>query len=243
MLASRVRPVPSASRRLVGRVIVAASGVGVAAVLAASAAAAHVHVIPDNTASGGDAQLTFRVPSEEPVAKTTRVVLTLPTDRPLPSVSIKPVPGWTATVTEGPLPKPVVVDGTTLTKAPRTITWTASPASALGPDQYQDFSIAVAPLPSPGELAFPVDQAYSDGTVVHWDQPSPAGKPEPDHPVPAFVVTAAAADASPAPAHVVSPASSTSDQLARWLAAAALVVAVLGLVGVALGRHRRRGEA
>lgn len=227
------------------RVIASLSGAGVTLVLAATAASAHVHVIPDTTASGADAQLTFRVPSEEASATTTRVVLSLPQDRPLPSVAVKPVPGWTVSVTEGPLPKPLTVDGTTLTKAPRTITWTASAAAALGPDQYQDFSLAVAPLPSPGELVFPVTQTYSDGTVVHWDQPSPAGKPEPDHPAPAFVVTAAAPDsATGAAAPGQSAATATSaptDLLARWLAGAALVLAALGLGATLLGRRRAAG--
>ena len=229
------------------RVITSLSGTAVALVLAATAASAHVHVIPDTTASGADAQLTFRVPSEEPVARTTRVVLTLPLDRPLPSVAVKPLPGWTVSVTEGPLPKPVTVDGTTLTKAPRTITWTASAAAALGPDQYQDFSLAVAPLPSPGELVFPVTQTYSDGTVVQWNQPSPAGKPEPEHPAPAFVVTAAvpdaAADATPAQASSASRASEAADPVARWLAGAALVLAALGLGAVGMGRRRVAGGA
>ena len=230
------------------RAIASLSGTAVALVLAATAASAHVHVIPDTTASGADAQLTFRVPSEEPVARTTRVVLTLPQDRPLPSVAVKPLPGWTVSVTEGPLPKPVTVDGTTLTKAPRTITWTASAAAALGPDQYQDFSLAVAPLPSPGELVFPVTQTYSDGTVVQWDQPSPAGKPEPEHPAPAFVVTAAVsdaatADATPAQAPSATRGAGVADPVARWLAGAALVLAGLGLGAVGMGRRRIAGGA
>lgn len=225
------------------RIIASLAGAGCAIVIGATAASAHIHVIPDTTASGADAQLTFRVPSEEPSARTTRVVLSLPQDRPLPSVAVKPVPGWTVSVTEGLLPKPVTVDGTTLTKAPRTITWTASAAAALGPDQYQDFSLAVAPLPSPGELVFPVTQTYSDGTVVRWDQPSPAGRPEPEHPAPEFVVTATAPDpATPAETQThrtpTPDTSGTADPVARWLAAAALVVAVLGLAGAALGRRR-----
>jgi uncharacterized protein YcnI len=248
MFATRSRSLTSVCRRVAWRGVGVATGVGAAVVLAATVASAHVHVIPDDTASGGDAQLTFRVPSEEPVATTTRVVLTLPQDRPLPSVAIKPLPGWTASVTEGPLPRPVTVDGTTVTRAPRTITWTASPAAALGPDQYQDFSIAVAPLPSPGELIFPVTQIYSDGTVVHWDQPSPAGQPEPEHPAPSFVVTAAAPD-TPNPsaddqtrAVTAALARSASDPMARWLGVVALVVA-LAVVAFSLARlllERRR---
>lgn len=225
------------------RIIASLAGAGCAIVIGATAASAHVHVIPDTTASGADAQLTFRVPSEEASARTTRVVLSMPQDRPLPSVAVKPVPGWTVSVTEGLLPKPVTVDGTTLTKAPRTITWTASAGAALGPHEYQDFALAVAPLPSPGELVFPVTQTYSDGTVVRWDQPSPAGKPEPEHPAPQFVVTAAAPDPATAAGTqthgTTTPSTSAAaDPVARWLSSAALVVAAFGLAVAALGRRR-----
>lgn len=220
------------------RTIASLFGTAAALLFVASAASAHVHVIPDTTASGADAQLTFRVPSEEPNAKTTLVELTLPSDRPLASVAVKPVPGWTATVTEGPLPHPITVDGTTLTKAPHTITWTANASAALGPDQYQDFSLSVAPLPSPGALVFPVVQTYSDGTVVHWDQPSPGGKPEPEHPAPSFVVTAAVPDSGSAgQTRPAVGAASTSDSLARWLSAAALLLGAAALAGVGLGRR------
>jgi hypothetical protein len=41
-------------------------------------------------------------------------------------------------------------------------------------------------------VALPAAQTYSDGTVVNWNEPEAAGQAEPDHPVPAFVTTAAA---------------------------------------------------
>ena len=84
----------------------------------AAAASAHVHVDPDDTAAGGYTHLTFNVPNESPTAKTSKLEVTLPTDTPLTSVSVKPVEGWKAVVTTTDLPKPVTVAGATVTKAP-----------------------------------------------------------------------------------------------------------------------------
>ena len=154
-------------------------------------AAAHVRVHPDSTASGSFSALTFRVPNESDSAGTVKVTVQLPQDTPLIYVSTKPVPGWTAKLTEEPLPKPVESSGTTITKAVRTVTWTAAKGTQIGPGEYQEFSISGGPLPAAGPILFPTEQAYSDGTVVAWDQPTPASGPEPEHPAPAFEITAA----------------------------------------------------
>ena len=189
--------------------------------LAAQAAQAHVRVQADSTQSGSFSQLTFRVPNEEDSAGTVTVQVTLPQDAPFLHVSTKPLPGWTATVTEQPLPAPVTVSGTTVTKAPHTVTWQAQAGTRIEPGQYQDFDISAGPLP--------------------------AGGPEPEHPAPALVVTAAAVPAGggtavPAVAASASPsaAADTSDPVARLLAGAALAVAVVGTV-LAVRRRRPTG--
>ena len=244
-------------RRAATRVAAVATAAAVATLATAGAASAHVHVHPDSTASGSFAQLTFRVPNESPTASTTKVVVTLPQDTPLSSVSTRPLPGWRAVVTDARLPKPVDVSGTTLTTAPHVVTWTASPGSAIAPDQYQEFAISAGPLPAPGELALPVTQTYSDGKVVSWSQPAKAGEPEPEHPAPAFEVTAATGsddDAMAAPRAVRplaprpsprrTPPLHRADPAARWLGAAALVVALLAAAGVVVTRRRPgRGSA
>ncbi len=244
-------------RRRAARVAAVATATVAAALAGAGTASAHVHVVPDSTASGSYAQLTFRVPNESPTASTTKIVLTLPQNAPLSSVSTRPVPGWKAVVTDATLPKPVSVSGTTLTKAPHVVTWTAGPGAALRPTQYQEFAISAGPLPGPGEMVLPVDQTYSDGTVVRWSEPTKAGQPEPEHPAPAFTITAASgSDDAPAtspsatspaatsPGTAASAASgpvdagTTRDAAARWLAGAALVVALLTAAGLLLGRRR-----
>ena len=215
--------------------------------LAAGVAQAHVRVQADSTQSGSFSQLTFRVPNEEDSAGTVTVQVTLPQDSPFLYVSTKPLPGWSVTVTEAPLPAPVTVSGTTVTKAPRTVTWQAQAGTRIEPGQYQDFDISAGPLPAAGTVLLPATQTYSDGTVVAWDQPTPAGGAEPEHPAPALVVTAAAASpggaTSAPPAAVSAPPSATadtSDPVARVLAGVALVVALGGTV-LALRRRRPSG--
>lgn len=211
-----------------------------------SAAEAHVHVTTDNTAEGSYTQLIFRVPNESATAGTVKVTVQLPTDKPLLSVRTKPIPGWDATVQRGPLPRPVTIDGTPITEAPRTVTWTARPGTQVRPQQYEDFAISVGPLPAPGTLLLPATQTYSDGKVVAWDQPTPASGAEPKNPAPSIEVTAATPSgahaahtqqAQPAAASA-NPQTPVTDPLARWLAGAALVTGLAGL-GLALTRRRR----
>jgi hypothetical protein len=111
------------------------------------------------------------------------------------------------------------------------VTWTATgPASGIPPEQYQDFDLTVGPFPAKGTMTFTVDQYYSDGSVVHWDQPTPAGGVEPEHPAPVLTLAAASS-------------SSSSDGLARGLAIAALVIAVIALLNTIVVRRRKRTPA
>jgi uncharacterized protein YcnI len=212
--------------------------VGAAVMATAISASAHVGVHPDVTIAGQGAQLTFRVPDESNTANTIKLVLTLPQDRPLTDVATQPMPGWTTAVTDAPLPKPVNVAGATVTTAPHTVTWTALPGTKIAPGEYQNFSLATDALPAAGEMALPVAQYYSDGTVVRWSEPTVAGKPEPEHPVPAFTVTPASvtgtisSPAAIAQALAATAAVTTSDNTARVLGGIALLVTVVagGLV-------------
>jgi uncharacterized protein YcnI len=181
-------------------------------VLGVGSASAHVHVDPASTSAGGFSQLTFRVPNESETAKTTKVTVTLPKATPFTSVSVKPMDGWTARITEAALPAPVTVEGAKITKAAATVTWTADAAHQLGQHEYQTFSISVGRLPEAGTtVALPAAQTYSDGTVVNWNQPETAGQAEPEHPVPSFVTTAAADEHShAAPAASAAPAADTA---------------------------------
>jgi uncharacterized protein YcnI len=208
------------------------------ALTSANVASAHVRVDPDSTASGSFSALTFRVPNEAEKAGTVKVAVQLPQDTPLLYVSTKPIPGWTAKLTEAPLPEPVQSFGTTITKAVRTVTWTAENDTGIGPGEYQEFSISAGPLPAAGPILFPTEQVYSDGTVVAWDEPTPASGAEPEHPAPAFEITMAEPAQVPAAAPAAASSSGT-DSIARGLAVGALVVAALSLVVALLSARRK----
>lgn len=231
---------------------------GALVLASAAAASAHVHVDPATTTAGAYSVLTVRVPNESDTASTTQVTVDLPTDHPLTYVATEPVPGWTATVEEGDLPEPVEVAGATITRAPLRVVWTADAVDGAGiaDGEFQRFAMSAGPLPEAGTtLVLPAHQAYSDGSVVDWDQVA-EGDEEPEYPAPAFVTTDAEADdhadAEPADQGTVAatraPEASTgsaddggSDALPVVLGAAGLLAGLAALV-VAL-RTRRGGAA
>ena len=239
------------------RLATLALGVAALVLLPAVQAQAHVHVESDSNVVGSDATLTFRVPSESASARTVKVIVTLPSNPPLLSVSPQVLPGWTADLTEAPLPKPVVQAGTTLTRAPHTVTWTATAGTGIPPEQFAEFGLLIEGLPAAKALTFPTAQYYSDGTVVNWNQPSPPGQPEPDHPVPTLELVAASGapatseSATPEPTVTVSSAaapatgsaSSSGNSEATWLAIAALVLSVLALTTAVLNRRQSATSA
>ncbi|MCL2793698.1 MAG: YcnI family protein [Microbacteriaceae bacterium] len=207
---------------------VAALIAGVALALAAPlAASAHVRIVPDTATAGvDDATFDFRVPTESATASTIGVTVQLPTSTPFTAVSYEPVPGWTAKVTTSTLPKPVTIGGTQVTTAPVSVTFTATDGG-IAPGQFQTFTLALGVVPDVGKIELPVTQSYSDGTVVKWDQPTPASGAEPEHPAPTLYVKDAPPGASAAPT-----ASSPADS---GLVTAALVVGLAGLVLGATG--------
>lgn len=180
----------------------------------AAAASAHVTVDPSVTKEGGFTKLTFSVPNESATAKTNRLEVKLPTETPLTSVSVKPIDGWTAKVITSDLPKPVEVQGATVTKAPTSVVWTADAAHQIGQNEFQMFTISVGRLPAAGTtLVLPAAQGYTDGTTVNWADTQAAGHDhsaatasaaatpaptaaEPSHPAPSFVTTAAESEAA-----------------------------------------------
>src|SRR5512138_1744277 len=90
---------------------------GIAALVAALAAAslstagaawAHVTVTaPGVSAGDSDATIVFRVPTESETASTVGLKLQLPADTPIAGVLVSSQPGWTATISESKLAKPI----------------------------------------------------------------------------------------------------------------------------------------
>jgi periplasmic copper chaperone A len=230
----------------------------------AGPASAHVTVNPREAPAGGFAKLTFRVPTESATASTTRLAVSFPTSTPLASVSIKPHPGWTATVTRSKLARPVESGDLKITEAVSRITWTAQGGTKIAPGQFEEFDVSVGPLPEGVKtLSFPALQSYDDGSTVSWNQPVTGGDAEPEHPAPTLTLAAdddggSAATASTPPGSRppasaegsaanpgTSPVAQTqaTDGTARALGTAGLVVGALGLLtgAVAVGAARRRG--
>jgi uncharacterized protein YcnI len=195
---------PRASSRALITVVAAAAICS----LSTTTASAHVRVDADKPSPGSYALLTFKVPNEsEKGALTTQLTVALPD---LNSVRTEVAPGWTARLTRN------TDEGTV-----ESVTWTAAPGTGIGPDQFALFRISVK-LPDTGSVSLPATQTYSDGTVVSWDQPTPPGGEEPEHPAPELALSQPA----------------TVDTSTRWLAVSALVVAVLALAAVVLTRRR-----
>lgn len=217
--------------------------------LGAGAASAHVSVDPASTSAGGFSQLTFKVPNESGTAKTTKLTVTLPAGTPFTSVSVKPMDGWKAQVITASLPKPVQVDGATITKAPSSVVWTADTAHQIGQNEFQTFTLSVGRLPGAGTtVTLPAVQGYTDGTTVNWSDKAeaahdhtatasstPATEEQESHPAPSFVTTAgetAETAHSATEASSTTPAAATSSNggdVAGWVGLAA------GLIGLAAG--------
>lgn len=239
------------NKRFIARAAAALAAGGVLAVAAPLAASAHVRISPDTAAPGGYSYVSFRVPTESATASTVGLTIQLPTDTPFTSVSYQAVPGWSAKVTTSTLPKPVTIDGTKVTQAPTSVTFTAT-GGGIAPGQFGVFTLSLGVVPKTGQVMLPTTQRYSDGTVVKWDEPTPAGGKEPENPAPILYVdnappagdagvTASASPAS-APASAATAAPSGLEVAALVVGFAGLVIGAAGLIVavLALMRLRRR---
>ncbi|TDD67468.1 DUF1775 domain-containing protein [Actinomadura darangshiensis] len=212
----------------------------------ATAASAHVTVNPKTAEKGSYAKVSFRVPNERDDASTTKIVVHLPVDHPLASVSVRPVPGWTAKAEKSKLPKPVKTDGGELTEAVTTITWTGG---KVEPGQFQEFDVSMGPLPTDtDQLVFKADQTYSGGEVVKWEEAPAEGAAEPEHPSPVLKLLPEGSTAQAGLTADVKPAAATStassdDGTARLLGGIGIAVGVIGIAVGAYGLTRARSRA
>lgn len=218
---------------------VAGSGLATLIVtLAATAASAHVTANPSTAEPGSYSKVSFRVPNEEQGADTTKLEISLPSDHPIASISVRPVPGWTIKVTEAKLATPLKSDDGEITKAVSTITWSGG---KITPGQFQEFDVSMGPLPTDTDrLMFKAKQTYSNGEVVDWDQDPGDGGQEPEHPAPTvrLVKTASAGVATtPKKASV-----SSDDGTARLLGGLGLAAGIIGLAVGAYGLTRKRAS-
>jgi len=208
----------------------AAAGSGATLLLSlvfASSAWAHVTVHPDAMPAGtGDIELTFRVPNERDNADTVGLQVFFPTNLPLLTVDVLPVPGWTSKVDTQTLSKPIQSGDGPVNQVVTDITWTAT-GGGIAPGQYEDFPISAGQAPSqPGSIIFKSLQTYSSGEVVRWIQVPSSQNPNPDTPAPVLTLTNAT------PTATTTATAPSGSGATEGIAIAALVVAVIGLLGV-----------
>ncbi|QNO36758.1 YcnI family protein [Protaetiibacter sp. SSC-01] len=230
--------------------VAAATALALASPLAASA---HV-TFDENTAEAGSyALLTLKAPNESETAATVSLTLTLPADTPFTSVRTVPVAGWTAELVRETLPEPVTVGDGTITEAVTRIVWTADAGAGLRDGELGLFPVSLGPVPDTGSIVLPVDQGYSDGSVVSWADTEDGA----DHPAPVLYVNDAPAsdhhggsddhatpEVTSAP-DADAPADGSAaqvDVLARVLGIAGLAVGAVGVV-LALVWRRRAADA
>jgi periplasmic copper chaperone A len=229
------------------RLLTVAAAAAVAVGLTALPALAHVTVSSPGATQGGFGVLTFRMPNETDDANATALKVQLPADQPLASVSVKPQPGWTYTVTRAKLATPLTDDdGNTVTDYPAVVDWKAT-AGGIKPGEYAEFQLSVGPLPKADRMVFKAIQSYSDGKTVSWIDVPPAGSTEePENPAPTLTL-AAAGPAAPAPAAAApAAAASGNDGASKGSVTGAYVVGGIGLLAglaalalAASGRRRR----
>jgi uncharacterized protein len=223
-----------------GRAAAVGALAGSAVLLAAVPAFAHVTVQPGSAAKGSYSTVNFKVPNEEDSASTVKLEVNLPADHPIASVSIQPVPGWTAQVTKSKLATALKTDDGTVDEAVTKITWSGG---KIAPGQFQQFPVSFGPLPDDVDaLPFKALQTYDNGDIVRWIDIPQAGRPEPEQPAPTLKLTAAADDSTSATgASGAVPAADAKGSSGSQAAASSSsdrgdgTARALGVIGIAVG--------
>ncbi len=204
--------------------------------IGAGVASAHVSVNPDTAVAGNYPTLTFQIPNESAKASTVKVTIDFPMDHPFASVSVRKQPGWTATTTTQKLTTPISDDdNASITQAVSSITWTSDSSGSISLGQFAQFAVSVGPVPKVASMAFGAIQTYSDGSVVRWDEPTPASGVEPENPAPVLTVSAAettaAAPATGSAAAGVSAAAPPTTGVGRTVTVTAAPQVAVAAVG------------
>ena len=220
------------------RVGVVGAATAAAMLLFAGSALAHITVTPNSVVAGSTDVLTFHVPNEEANADTVKVDVQIPVNHPIAQLLVQPVPGWTISVKNIRLVKPIVTDDGSFSQAVSEVIWSGG---RIRPGQFQSFTISADPMPTgENQVAFKAIQTYSNGDVVRWiDLPQP-GQPDPAHPAPVVTLTTAKAPAA-AVRSSAAPASSGTSGPSSVLGLAGLIVGLLAcLLALMVARQNRR---
>ncbi len=229
-------------------VAVAAAAVGAALLLAISAplsASALVSLEKNMATPGTCTTLTLRVPNETADGASSN---TFPLPHPggetlLQGISYVPAAGWATQLVTTKLAEPIKNGDSPITEAVTQVIWTATSGSVYGPGSEGIIKIFVGAGPSVGKFTLPVEQGYTDGSVVSW-----AGGVASDHPAPVLYVNDKAVtdqdpDTAPIPSVTTTGAGSTAegpDVLARIIGGVGLVLGLIALVIALAGRRPRQ---
>ncbi|MFL6694167.1 MAG: YcnI family protein [Ramlibacter sp.] len=142
------------------------------ALVAASAAQAHVGLEYEVAPAGSSYKATFQVGHGCGASATRQFSVTLPAGvleaRPMPKA------GWALEIQRDKLAEPVARQGRTLTERVGRVTWTArTAADALPSDQYDEFALMTQLPAEPGTLAWPVTQVCETGRADWAEVPRP----------------------------------------------------------------------
>lgn len=169
-----------------------------------AAAAAHARISPPVSLAGAIQLYSLAVPTEEAGATTTKVVLDVPQGFSIDS--FVPNPGWRRVVQEG-------ISGSG--GVTQRVTWSGGDIPT-GEDALFEF---LGEASSAGSFSFPVEQFYSNGSIVQWAGPESSANPAPS----------------------IKAATSLGGGGTPLLTIVALVVAVLGVVVAAVALLARGG--
>lgn len=174
------------------------AGAAIAILALAWTTPAWAHVAVDGvgaTRGAEQAKLSFRVANESPTAVTNKLEVYFPDEHPFAFVSVRHRPEWKHLIDRRKLATPIAEEGGgSITEAVSKVTWQGG---QIGADEFEEFTVAVGPLPDADRLVFKVVQSYSDGKVVRWVEENSSGAEEPEHP--AAVLELAAGDGSTTP--------------------------------------------
>ena len=152
--------VPRRMSRFAGAVAAAAA----AALVTAAAASAHARLSPAVSLSGDLQLYSLAVPTEKEGVDTTGVVLTVPKGFSIDS--FVPTPGWKRVEQSTGSGEDTVI---------QKVTWTGGHVPTEDDALFQFLGEAS----KPGTYAFRVEQTYSDGSIVDWNEPESGADPAP----------------------------------------------------------------
>ena len=235
------------------RIVLASALAGAIVCVLAAPAAAHVTIDPPSAPQGSTVKLSFLVPNEEKTATVTKVQILFPAppEAPIPNVSVGQKPGWKTTVTNKHLAKAIVTDDGSIVDIVSEIDWVAlTPAAAVRPGEFGEFTIDADGLPNATQVVFKAVQTYSNNHVVRWIDPVTPGGTEPANPTPILELTPPTSSDTSTPTSSVSTggaativSTTTKDNSARALGAIGIALGAVALVFATGALVRRRRAA